>query len=88
MTESGAPGAEIFFAFAGTAVTYVHSKGPDRGLAEISIDGNSQGSVDMSAAQTEWQSRSRFCCFSQGRHVVGIRVAGRKIVDLDSFVVE
>ena len=88
MTESDAPGAEISFAFAGTAVTYVHSKGPDRGLAEISIDGISQGSVDLYAPRTEWQSRSRFCCFGKGRHVVEIRVAGRKIVDLDSFVVE
>jgi hypothetical protein len=88
MTESGAPGAEISFAFAGTALTYVHSKGPDRGLAEIWIDGSRHSIVDLSASQTEWQSRSRFCCFEKGRHVVVIRVAEPKIVDLDSFVVE
>ena len=88
MTESAAPGAEISFAFEGTAVTYVHSKGPDRGMAEISIDGNGYGSVDLLAPQAAWQSRSRFCCFDKGRHVIEIRVAGRKIVDLDSFVVE
>lgn len=88
MTESDTPGAEISFAFAGTAVTYVHSSGPDRGLAEISIDGNSQGKVDLYAPRVEWQSRSRFCCFDKERHTVEIRVAGRKIVDLDAFVVE
>jgi glycosyltransferase involved in cell wall biosynthesis len=89
------PGAEIALAFDGRALTYIFTKAPNRGIAEVTIDGVSQGTIDLYSAQIEWQSRRRFCCFAPGRHVVTIHVTGQanakssgRFVDVDSLVVE
>jgi hypothetical protein len=88
LTESAAAGARISFAFEGRALTYMHSKGPDYGLAEISIDATHYPLVDLSSPRIERQVRSLFCCLPGGRHVVTLLVASPRIVDLDAFVVE
>ncbi|HUI53674.1 MAG TPA: glycosyltransferase family 39 protein [Bryobacteraceae bacterium] len=95
ISYSGAPGAEVSVSFEGSALTYLHSKGPDRGQAELSIDGVSKGIVDLYAPTAEQQVRSFYCCLGNGHHVAVIRVLGRKnqsssgqIVDLDAIVVE
>ena len=92
---SDVPGAEVSFTFDGAALSYMHSLGPDRGQAEISIDGVSKGILDFYASAAQKQIRSFFCCLGNGRHVAVIRVLGRKnesssaqIVDLDAIVVE
>ena len=82
-------------AFEGPAVTYVFTRAPNRGKAEVSIDGVSHGMVDLYAPDVEWQSKARFCCFAAGPHTLRVRVTGEKaqgstgeFVDLDTFVVE
>ena len=88
-------GAEASLTFDGKALTYVFTRAPNRGVAEVAIDGASQGTVDLYSDRIEWQTRQRFCCFQPGRHVFTIRVTGNanpksggRFVDVDSLVVE
>ena len=92
---SDIPRAEAQIVFEGKALTYVYTKALNRGIAEVLIDGASQATLDLYSADTQWQSRTRFCCFAAGRHVAVIRVTGQanpksqgRFVDLDSFTVE
>jgi hypothetical protein len=89
------PGAEAAFAFEGSSLVYMYTKAPNRGLAAITIDGVSKGTVDLYSPAVEWQASSRFCCLGPGKHVVVIRVLGQnspgstgQFVDLDGFRVE
>ena len=95
ITFSEMPGAEAAFAFAGSSLVYTYSKAPNRGLAAITIDGVSKGTIDQYSPTVEWQSSSTFCCLGPGKHLLVIRVAGQKsagstgqFVDLDGFRVE
>ena len=95
ISYSDAPGAEVEIAFEGKALTYVYTKAANRGIASVTVDGVDQGTVDLYSAATQWQSRTRFCCFGPGRHVAVVRSTGRadpqskgKFIDLDSFTVE
>ena len=40
------PGAEATFAFGGQALNWIFTKAPNRGIAEVIIDGTSKGPVD------------------------------------------
>jgi hypothetical protein len=89
------PGGEAQIAFEGTALTYTYTKAPNRGLAEVIVDGESQGIIDLYSPAIEWQTHTRFCCFVAGKHVAVLRVVGRAnpkstgvYIDLDSFTVE
>lgn len=87
--------AEVEIDFEGQALTYVYTKAVNRGMASVTIDGAERGVVDLYSGDTQWQSRTRFCCFAPGRHVAIIRATGKanpqskgKFIDLDSFTVE
>jgi putative flippase GtrA len=89
------PDAEVEIDFEGRALTYVYTKAVNRGMASVTIDGADQGVVDLYSGDTQWQSRTRFCCFAPGRHLAIIRATGKanpqskgKFIDLDSFTVE
>jgi glycosyltransferase involved in cell wall biosynthesis len=89
------PSAQVSLLFEGTALTYVFTKAPNRGLAELTIDGASKGVLDLYSPKVEWRSRMRFCCFTPGRHLAVLRALGRKgagsagqFIDVDTFVVE
>jgi hypothetical protein len=90
-----AGGAEVLIAFQGSALTYVFTRAPNRGVASITIDGVPQDEIDLYSPKIEWQTRHKFCCLGAGRHLAVVRVAGRndpkssgQFIDLDSFVVE
>jgi glycosyltransferase involved in cell wall biosynthesis len=92
---SDIPGAEAAFAFEGSALVYMYTKAPNRGLAAITIDGAAKDTIDLYSPTVEWQASSRFCCLGPGKHVVVIRVLGQnspgstgQFVDLDAFRVE
>ena len=92
---SDTPGAGVFIAFRGTALTYVFTKAPNRGVAAVTIDGKAPQTVDLYSPNVEWQTRKRFCCFNAGRHRAVIQVTGKtnwksagRFVDVDSFVVQ
>jgi hypothetical protein len=85
-------GAEASLVFEGTSLTYVFTKAPNRGLAEIVIDGIGRGAADLYSPDVQWQSRLQFAGLGSGRHVVVVRVLGQKqpasqgrFVDLDAF---
>jgi hypothetical protein len=87
-------GAEAAFAFEGDAVTYVYTKAPNRGIAEITIDGVSKGTFDLYSAAIQWRSRLKFEGLGAGRHVFVLRVTGSSrsgadgaFVDLDALEV-
>jgi hypothetical protein len=88
---SAEPDAAIAFAFEGTGLTWTFAKAPNRGIAEVTIDGASQGTVDQYAPSAQWRSRVDFAIPS-GRHLLVIRVLGRhrdrsedSYIDLDAF---
>lgn len=89
------PDCEAEFDFEGVAVTLIHTKAFNRGLAEILIDGKAAGTLDGYASKIEWQQRARFQAGTAGRHTLTVRVLGRhgptaqgSFVDIDGFNVE
>jgi hypothetical protein len=94
VTYTDTPGAEIRFAFEGTRVKYVFTRAANRGIAAITIDGASKGTVDLYSVEPQWQSSVWFTGLGPGRHLLVIRVTGEsragstgKYVDLDSLEV-
>ncbi len=95
VTYTDMPGAEIRFAFEGSQLMYVFTKAANRGIAAITIDGASKGSIDLYSVDPQWQSSVRFAGLGGGRHLLVIRVTGEsragatgKFVDLDSLEVK
>jgi hypothetical protein len=95
ISYSDISGSEAQIVFEGKALTYEYTKALNRGLAEVTIDGTRQGTIDLYSPDVKWRAHTRFCCFAAGRHVAVIRVTGRAnprstgvYVDLDSFTVE
>lgn len=94
LTYSNAPGATLVFSFDGNEVMYVYTKAFNRGIAEIAIDGASQGALDLYAPSAEWKTATPFRANGPGRHALLIRVTGRKnpsardaFIDVDMLVV-
>jgi hypothetical protein len=94
LTWSDAPGASVFLRFDGLEVTYVYTKAFNRGLAEILIDGENRGTVDLYSSTIEWKSSAVFRARDPGLHTLEIRVTGRRspgatgaYVDLDKLIV-
>jgi Glycosyl transferase family 2/Dolichyl-phosphate-mannose-protein mannosyltransferase len=95
LSYSDQPDAEAAFAFDGKVLNWVHSLGPDRGIAEVFVDQTSKGPVDLYAPDLHWDVRTPLCCTEPGRHTVVIRVTGQAhprssghVVDIDSLRVE
>jgi len=87
-------GAEAAFAFEGDAITYVYTKAPNRGIAEITIDGVSKGTFDLYSGKIQWRSRLYFGGLGSGRHIFVLHVTGSSrggadgaFVDLDALEV-
>src|ERR1039457_639220 len=69
ISYSDIPGSEAQIAFEGKALTYTYTKAKNRGLAEVIIDGASQGTIDLYSPDVEWHTHTRFCCFAARKHV-------------------
>ena len=83
------------FAFTGKSVTYVYTRGGNRGIAEIWIDNVLKGRLDLYASRTEWGSQTVYDKLGSGTHVIQIRVTGDRrpqasdcFIDLDSVIVD
>ncbi len=88
-------GADASIAFEGESLTYIYSKAPNRGIAEVVIDGQKKGRLDLYSPRVLWQATERYCCFGAGRHKAEFRVTGDRnpqssgsYVDVDGFVVK
>jgi hypothetical protein len=92
--RADSPGAEVAMAFDGKGLYYIFAKGPDHGIASVTIDGVAREPIDMYAPRVQWQHKIGYCCFAPGRHAIAIRSSGAKnpaatgyAVNLDSFSV-
>lgn len=70
-------GASSTLDFSGTSVSWLAQKGPDRGLARVTVDGVSKGIVDQYAA-TAGTASFPFRRLSNGAHRLTITVLGAK----------
>jgi hypothetical protein len=94
ITYSDHPGDSFRMAFRGTAVTYLYTKAPNRGMADVLIDGHPVTRLDLYSADTRWQSNQMFTGLTNGQHTIEVRVAGVRnskslgnFVDLDQLIV-
>jgi hypothetical protein len=95
LTYTNIPGASMSFTFTGNSVTYVYTRGRNRGIAEVWIDNVLKGRLDLYASRTEWGSQTVYDKLGPGTHVMQIRVTGDRLpdasdsfVDLDSVIVD
>lgn len=82
--------------FNGTGITLLATRTSNRGLAEIFIDGVSQGTVDLYSAvtlehKTVWSSDA----LEKGNHTIKVAVTGQKnaasvdcYIDIDGFIID
>jgi hypothetical protein len=94
LTYSNAPGAAVRFLFRGTRLTWLHTKAPNRGLAELTIDGASRRVVDLYAPAASWRSAA-VLDLAPGEHELVVRVLHSKspasegfFIDVDALIVE
>jgi len=94
LTASESAGAELVVRFEGSEVIYVYTKAFNRGMAEVVLDGASQGTLDLYSPAIEWRTATPFRATGPGPHTLQIRVTGRKnpaatgvFVDVDTVIV-
>jgi hypothetical protein len=95
LTYTNIPGASISLAFTGKSITYIYTRGYNRGIAEVWIDDRLKDRLNLYAPDTEWQTRSTYDAPGPGTHVIRIVVTGQRFppasdcfVDLDAVIVE
>jgi len=95
LTYSDIPDAAFRFQFRGSAITWVYTKALNRGVAEVRVDGESRGTVDLYSPDTVWQARTVFDGLGTGAHVLEVRILDKKnprsagrYVDVDELIVE
>jgi hypothetical protein len=70
--------ATVTVTFSGTAIDWVSAKGKAFGKASVTIDGASQGTVDLYQATAAWQAKFTFTGLASGTHTMTIQVLGTK----------
>jgi hypothetical protein len=70
-------GATSAFPFSGRSVTWLARRGPDRGLAAVTVDGVSKGTVDLYGAAPA-NANLVFGGLTPAKHVLTVRVLGTK----------
>jgi hypothetical protein len=95
LTYSDIPGASLSLVFNGGSVTYVYTRASNRGIAEVRVDGQLKGRLDLYAPDTSWKTRRTYEGLGPGGHTIEIRVTGQRnphatgcFVDLDALIVE
>lgn len=85
--ESDMLGAQATFTFQGTGIRWIGARGPQTGIAKISLDGSFVTNVDT-YAPTEGVQHTDFSVqgLSAGSHTLTIQVAGRNPVATDAWV--
>ncbi len=91
---SSTPGASSTLTFTGTSIDWVTATGKSYGQAEVTIDGVSQGTVDLYASTAQWQVPESYNGLSPGPHTIVVKVLGTKnpsskgtAVVVDAFIV-
>ncbi len=94
MSYSDHPGDVLRLNFTGQSITYVYTKAPNRGMAEVSIDGAATTLINLYSPTPAWQSYTAFANLRPGQHIIELSVstqadprASGHYVDLDRFQV-
>ena len=94
VTHSKEAGAVFRCSFSGSRITYVYTRAFNRGMAEVSIDGNLRATLDLYSPAIVWQASSTFEALPPGVHTLAVRVLGKKnpasedyYVDLDRLLI-
>lgn len=93
LSYSDAAGDALKLTFEGRAITYIHTRAPNRGIGELWLDGRLARRINFYSPKTEWQSALTLAV-RPGTHTFELRVTGRKdrkssgtYVDLDAVTV-
>jgi len=88
-------GSEVAFAFEGSELTWTFARAPNRGIAQVLLDGSSRGTVDLYAPDAQWRQSVTFQNLKPGKHLLRIRVTGThrpdaqgSYIDVDSLEVK
>jgi hypothetical protein len=94
LTYCDVSGAGLRLEFEGAEIDYIFTTAPNRGIAEVSIDGVARARIDMYSRQTRWRAHRLFEGLGAGPHLFEVRVRNEKnpassgtFVDLDAVVV-
>lgn len=82
-----ADGDSFSFTFEGTDVRWIGSMGPDRGLVELSLDGVSVGTVDLSKGQGAFLPVFTKHGLPRGTHTLTGTKRGGEVMTVDAFQV-
>jgi autotransporter-associated beta strand protein len=82
-----ADGDSFSFTFNGTDVEWISSRGADRGLVELAIDGVSQGTVDLSKGSGSFQSVFAKSGLPRGLHTLTGTKRSGAVMTVDAFQV-
>jgi autotransporter-associated beta strand protein len=82
-----ADGDSFSFTFDGTDIAWISSRGADRGLVEIAIDGVSHGSVDLSKGSGNFLTVFSKSGLTRGKHILTGTKRGGVLMTVDAFQV-
>ncbi len=87
-------GATSSLTFTGKGIDWVTATGPSNGMASVSIDGVSKGTVDLYTAGVHWQVVEAYAGLASGSHTILVTVLGTKNTSstgtsalIDAFIV-
>jgi autotransporter-associated beta strand protein len=80
-----ADGDSFSFTFDGTDVEWISSRGADRGVVEIAINGVSQGTVDLSKGAGNFQTAFTKSGLPRGTHTLTGTKRGGALMTVDAF---
>jgi alpha-L-fucosidase len=84
---ASADGDSFSFNFIGTDVEWISSRGSDRGVVELAIDGVSQGTVDLSKGSGSFQKVFSKSGLPRGTHTLTGTKRGGIVMTVDAFKV-
>jgi hypothetical protein len=82
-----ADGDSFSFTFDGTDISWISSRGPDRGLVDLAIDGAPQGTVDLSKGSGGFQTVFSKSGLPRGTHTLTGTKRGGAVMTVDAFQV-
>ena len=77
-TLNNMPGSTAAYSFSGSSVVWYTIKDPYQGVASVSIDGHSKGTVNNYASTAAYKVAHSYTGLGSGTHTISIRVTGSK----------
>jgi hypothetical protein len=95
VTHNSTAGSKVTHSFTGTSISWISTKGANRGKADVYLDGAKVATIDLYAASTQTRMTVFFRNnLAPGTHTIEVRALGTKRtaatgrrVDIDAFIV-